>query len=324
MKTRIHLPLCIRLLPVLLFFLQLIACDDATDFQNTKVKYPTGSIPETVTSFESANSEYDDYNSGPPLVLALNFPLYFSSNRSSQGGTFDIISMDVQALFDQDTGHFSMSAGYSGTAWPGNNPTSNEYGPFVASLATGSTIHLYANDVNGNLDIYHVVGNGSVTASNALNSSSDDAYPTFGQDNSIYFSSNRGGDFDIYLVTIQMGTDLLTWLPGTGIVVVTKADALSSASNDICPYINGNLLVFTSDRPGGYGGYDLYYSEYGPAGWSAPMNFGPSINSAYDEYRPAVIYAPDYSNDLMLFSSNRPGKGGFDLYYVGIPKRTGR
>jgi hypothetical protein len=29
-----------------------------------------------------------------------------------------------------------------------------------------------------------------------------------------------------------------------------------------------------------------------------------------------------FINDLMIFSSNRPGgKGGFDLYYAGIPRR---
>ena len=82
-------------------------------------------------------------------------------------------------------------------------------------------------------------------------------------------------------------------------------------------------MVFTSDRPGGFGGFDLWYSTYGTDGWSQPVNFGPSINTTYDEYRPAVVYAEEFTNDLMFFSSNRPGgKGGFDLYYAGIAKMT--
>lgn len=316
-------PACRNLLLAMLFISQISACDH--EYENMKVNYPVGSFPESVTAFQSANSEYDDLNSGPPPMLHMYFPFYFSSNRSTQGGTFDIESMEVHAIFDQNSGHFSMEGSFPGPAWPGNNSPSNEYGPFTAPLADGGTMYMYASDVNGGLDIYHVVDDGAVNASSALNSISDDAYPTFGPDDSVYLSSSRGGDFDIYQAAVPEGADLPTWLAGAGNAVVTKAEALNTADNDKCPYINGKLLVFTSDRPGGHGGYDLYYSEYGTDGWSAPANFGPSINSAYDEYRPAVVYAPDYSNDLMIFSSNRPGgKGGFDLYYIGIPKKTGQ
>lgn len=87
------------------------------------------------------------------------------------------------------------------------------------------------------------------------------------------------------------------------------------------PFVYGDLLVFSSDRPGGFGGYDLYYSQKTANGWTVPINFGPKINSEFDEYRPVVSEQPEFSNRLMIFSSNRPGGlGGFDLYFVGIPK----
>ena len=96
---------------------------------------------------------------------------------------------------------------------------------------------------------------------------------------------------------------------------------LNSPNSEACPNINGILMVFTSKREGGYGGYDLYYSQLEESGWSSPVNFGPKINTEYDEFRPITFYAPKFDNDLMVFSSNRPGGlGGFDLYYVGIPK----
>ena len=45
------------------------------------------------------------------------------------------------------------------------------------------------------------------------------------------------------------------------------------------------------------------------------------FNTEYDEFRPIVRPQWGFSNDFMLFSSNRPGgKGGFDLYYVGVDK----
>jgi hypothetical protein len=66
-------------------------------------------------------------------------------------------------------------------------------------------------------------------------------------------------------------------------------------------------------------GFDLYYSLFTDGTWSVPVNFSEEINSAYDEYRPVTIHNDAFANNLMIFSSNRPGgKGGFDLYHVGI------
>jgi hypothetical protein len=78
-------------------------------------------------------------------------------------------------------------------------------------------------------------------------------------------------------------------------------------------------MVFASNREGGLGGYDLYYSVFTKGQWSAPVNFGPSINTASDEYRPVLGSDEEFTNVFMMFSSNRPGgHGGFDLYFTGI------
>ena len=51
-----------------------------------------------------------------------------------------------------------------------------------------------------------------------------------------------------------------------------------------------------------------------------------NINAGYwhlihDERRPVYVRAPEFQNDLLLFSSDRPGGlGGFDLYAVGVPR----
>jgi hypothetical protein len=102
-------------------------------------------------------------------------------------------------------------------------------------------------------------------------------------------------------------------------VTISKETVLSGSKNDKCPSITKNLLVFASDRDGGYGGYDLYYSLYADGQWSDPVNFGDKINSEYDEYRPITSTLAFLKEDLMDFSSNRPeGKGGYDLYCVKI------
>jgi hypothetical protein len=106
-------------------------------------------------------------------------------------------------------------------------------------------------------------------------------------------------------------------------VPVEKDAVLSSGFDDKCPSITNNILVFASNRAGGFGGYDIYYSVFENGNWSEPVNFGSDINSEYDEYRPIVRSDKwQFDNDMMIFSSNRPGgKGGFDLYFVGIERK---
>jgi outer membrane protein OmpA-like peptidoglycan-associated protein/tetratricopeptide (TPR) repeat protein len=88
-------------------------------------------------------------------------------------------------------------------------------------------------------------------------------------------------------------------------------------------------LYFTSDRPGGYGGNDIYVAHRNENGhWSAPENMGPTINTAGDESWP-FIHADNSS--LYFTSSGLPGYGGTDLFLVrknangewGIPENLG-
>jgi hypothetical protein len=134
----------------------------------------------------------------------------------------------------------------------------------------------------------------------------------------MYFISDKSGNFDIYLSTRNREDELSEWFSQVYQNPVA-VDSLNSSSDDKCPVIFGNLVIFTSDRPGGMGGFDLYYSLSKNGKWSSPENFGPGINTSSDEYRPIIGYHPDFTNYLLMFSSNRPGgKGGFDLYFTGV------
>ena len=168
------------------------------------------------------------------------------------------------------------------------------------------------------------------------NSGFDEAYPTYDFNNrTMYFSSNRDGSgtFSIYKCANSSGADLDYFLAdsynGSAIQLVSELD---STSDDKCPFVmyNGSIMVFASNRPGGYGGYDIYYSRLDNTNnrWGTPVNMGGLINSGFDEYRPSIYYVKfntnsgggfTYSN-VMIFSSNRTGgKGGFDLYLALLP-----
>jgi hypothetical protein len=98
----------------------------------------------------------------------------------------------------------------------------------------------------------------------------------------------------------------------------TPVDSINSTWDEKCPFVYGNVIVFASNRPGGMGGYDLYYSIFKKGKWGFPVNLGPRINTTSDEFRPLIGYHQDFTNNGLLFSSNRPGgQGGFDLYFTG-------
>lgn len=87
----------------------------------------------------------------------------------------------------------------------------------------------------------------------------------------------------------------------------------SSTHPAICQQANGEtVLYFSSDRPGGQGGMDLWYSVIISPGVPANcFNLGATINTDSNEVTP--FYSMD--DDLLYFSSNRmEGHGGYDIY----------
>lgn len=314
-----------HLLIALLFFLSLTGCldEDETEF---------GKFPEIPVNFESINSAYDDYNSASPYHLYHQFTYLFSSNRKSFGEEFDVVSYIVEYYYDFEAKEVVFMAeedlisSYKDIL-PQINSSTNELGPFTMYSRDYLYDYLfYASDSAGNLDIHYVEHNiyndlWNGEAISKINTEYNEAYPCFKSDQSeFFFCSDKEGVYDIYKVELS-GLSVFNWLQTEDLPTWINCKALNSSKNDKCPYINGNLIVFASDREGGYGGYDLYFSVLTVDGWTEPINFGSSVNTEYDEYRPISIYASDYLNDVMFFSSNRPGGlGGFDLYYIGIPK----
>jgi len=73
-------------------------------------------------------------------------------------------------------------------------------------------------------------------------------------------------------------------------------------------------IYFSSARPGGYGGKDIYVSHLQSTGkWSDPENLGPSVNTTGDEQCP-FMHA---DNQTLYFTSNGwPGYGDDDLFYI--------
>lgn len=86
-----------------------------------------------------------------------------------------------------------------------------------------------------------------------------------------------------------------------------------SGTNNQQPHVSadGKYLYFSSDRPGGKGGYDLWAAPISNGQPGEPQNLGATINTADDEQAPFYHAA---SGSLVFSSNGRVGMGGYDFF----------
>lgn len=90
--------------------------------------------------------------------------------------------------------------------------------------------------------------------------------------------------------------------------------AVNSASREIAPFIDPDerFIIFSSNRPGGAGDYDLYISINRNGEWQPAISLGPRVNSEASESNPAV------SRDGRLLLFSRSIRGRVTMYEVGF------
>lgn len=89
-----------------------------------------------------------------------------------------------------------------------------------------------------------------------------------------------------------------------------NSEGFKESSISISP--DETILFFASDRPGGEGGIDIYYSVKDRDGeWGRSKNLGPRINTEFDDDGPFI----DYDGKTLYFSTQgRKGMGGYDIF----------
>jgi hypothetical protein len=89
-----------------------------------------------------------------------------------------------------------------------------------------------------------------------------------------------------------------------------------SIESSACLSADGNMIFFSSNRPGGYGGFDLYYAKKLPTGdWGREVNMGPLINTEGNEDAPFF----HVDNRTLYYSTDgKVGVGGFDIYSTKV------
>ncbi|MHC4539344.1 MAG: TolB family protein, partial [Planctomycetota bacterium] len=147
-----------------------------------------------------------------------------------------------------------------------------------------------------------------------VNSSAPDDAPDVSADGlALLFGSSRpggsGGD-DIWVSTRATTED--DW--GTP---VNLGPTVNSPASDSSPSIStdGLTLYFASQRPGGYGGRDVWVTTRATKedDWGTPVNLGPTVNSSAHDNGPCI-----WADGRTLFwgSKTRPGGEGYSDLWV--------
>jgi outer membrane protein OmpA-like peptidoglycan-associated protein len=96
-------------------------------------------------------------------------------------------------------------------------------------------------------------------------------------------------------------------------------NTVNSSAQEMTPYLSADMktLYFSSTRPGGEGGADIYYSKRlddSWTNWTVPKNMGKVINSPAWELYFTVSYLGDYA----YFSSTNSSLGGDDIFRISL------
>lgn len=221
---------------------------------------------------DSINSKFNDEN---PVISEDGKTVFFSSNRPNGKGGYDIWS----SVLTKDK------------KW--SNP------------------YLLGGDVNTEFDeVFPEIA----PAQNALFFSSNRPYSTNSKDSAENqkIKSTKPGNYNIYRsIRIPKNNEVVSSGP-PAFGFVENIEELNSPKNQgkVAISEDGNLIYLSSDRPGGYGGYDIYISAFKDGKYITPINFKAPINTEYDEISPSMRMG----TFKIQFNSNRNSRSFKDFH----------
>ncbi len=218
------------------------------------------------------------------------------------------VSPDGRVLFFSRSGAICESRWREGRwSTPEVAAFSGQYGDYYPSLSPdGARLYFTSSrpvapgqSPSNNFDIWVVnrTADGWSEPENLgppINTNEGEVYCSTTRDGSIFFGSGRNGDRHILVSRLVDGKYTTPESLGEGINT-RYFQGYHAVPTD------GRFIIFTSNRPGGLGGFDLYISYRTNSGWTEPENLGPGINSAADETHASI--SPD--DKYLFFASNR-------------------
>jgi outer membrane protein OmpA-like peptidoglycan-associated protein len=224
---------------------------------------------------------------------------------------------------------FAQKETYTVTLAPFSSDKYDEFSPVIYKngivFCSNRNIDLKGYSTSqdkGFFKIYYIENSGKVNWQNArllskdLTAKLNNGPVTFNRSrDTIYFSRNldvSGSLKEISSKRNKLGLFSSVFVEGEW----TKIKELRFNSewyNVTTPWLSpdGNRLFFASDKPGGFGGFDLYFSQWKSDYWEDPVNLGPIINTAGNESYPYI----NPSGELFFSSDGHPGMGKKDIFF---------
>ena len=193
---------------------------------------------------------------------------------------------------------------------------------FCSNMTTNSFFNYSESKDKGffKLYFYKIAGNslrsGPELFSKSLSSRLNDGPVTFSRgEDTIYFSRNlevSGNLKDLSGPRNKLGI-FSARIAGEDWAKIHEFRLNSEWYNitDPCLSPDGKRLYFASDKPGGYGGSDLYFCQWMGTYWADPVNLGGVINTSGNESYPFI----NSSGELFFSSDGHPGLGGKDIFF---------
>lgn len=99
---------------------------------------------------------------------------------------------------------------------------------------------------------------------------------------------------------------------GTPSIITTNVNSKKYIETSACYSPDNTIIFFSSDRPGGFGGKDIYFMKKLSNGkWGTPFNLGAVINTEYNEDAPFIH---PLNNTLFFSSEGHKNMGGYDIF----------
>jgi Tol biopolymer transport system component len=250
------------------------------------------------------NSAYDDWY---PVIPEDGSYMIFVSERPGGYGSYDLwISYEVGGVWGAPE---NLGAEV--------NTAAGDSAPYLAENDTVLYFASFGSGGYGGLDIWTCPLTDGVPGTKTnlgpeINTGDLDCCPTVAYDGqTLYFCSDRAGGFggtDIW-VSEKIGD---TWGEPYNL-----GNSVNTPQTDCSRWLSddGDTLVITSSRAGGYGQTDLWYTTRSGDDWAEPINLGPEINSYAYELGPGFYCNHGDVGGIIYFGSGRDGgEGGWDIW----------
>ena len=260
-------------------------------------------------------------NGGGPSISADGLSLFFDSDREGGYGSFDIWMTTRESIQEAwgepvNLGPTVNTSSIDGTQGISPNGLELYFASSRPGRVGGSGWNAFDIWVTTRETIDDEWGI-PVNLGSTINSSSLDWGASITSDGlELYFESNRPGGFgqgDIYVST--RATKENGWEQS-----IILGPPVNTSFSDCDPSISvdGLVLFFGSDRPGGSGSWDLWMTRRKTKNdpWGEPVNLGVTVNTPVEERGPSI----SSDGSTLFFNSDRPGGFGSwtDLWQVSI------